>query len=323
MKRKLKIVGILLVGLILFITLNNSSMFMDKSKNTSSLLAHRGVAQTFPMEGLEWDTCTAKRIFEPEHSFIENTIPSMKAAFAAGADRVEIDVIRTKDDQLAIFHDHLLECRTDGVGSPTDYTMDELKQLDVGYGYTADEGKSYPLRGKGQGLMPSLTEVLEQFPTQSFLLHIKSAREDDGKLLARYLQDLTLEQRSLLTVYGDDGPIKQLKNEIPDLRVMSMATMKSCMIPYLAIGWTGIIPAACENTQIHLPESYGKWIWGWPHKFVERLESVNSKVVMVAGDGGWSEGFDTESDFKRLPPNFSGEIWTNRIDVIAPLVGDN
>jgi glycerophosphoryl diester phosphodiesterase len=42
--------------------------------------------------------------------------------------------------------------------------MTSLKKLDIGYGYTADGGKTYPFRGKAIGLMPTLTEVLQAFP---------------------------------------------------------------------------------------------------------------------------------------------------------------
>jgi len=318
-KKALKVVGLIFLLLLLFIYLNNSSLFVKNQDTKPTLLAHHGVAQTFSMEGIEWDTCTAERIFNPEHRYIENTIPSIKAAFDAGADRVEFDIKRTKDNQFAVFHDFELACRTNGGGSPSDYTMDELKQLDVGYGYTADSGQTFPFRGQGVGLMPSITEVLSQFPDKEFLIHLKSDEREDGELLTRFLAELPEEQQELLTVYGDNEPIAALQGKTPELRVMSMNTMKSCMIPYLILGWTGYIPAECENTQIHLPEKYAPFIWGWPDKFLKRMESVNTKVVIVAGDGGWSEGFDKEQDLERLPTNFSGEIWTNRIDTIAPL----
>lgn len=282
------------------------------------LLAHRGMAQTFSMEGIEWDTCTAKRINQPEHPYIENTIPSIEAAFEAGANRVEFDIKRTKDNQFAVFHDFELSCRTDGAGAPADYTMEELKKLDVGYGYTADNGQSFPFRGKGVGMMPSMAEVLAQFPEKEFLIHIKSNDAKDGELLAKYLGELSEEQQKLITVYGDNEPIEILQAEMPELRMMSMDTMKSCMIPYLLLGWTGYIPGNCENSQIHLPEKYARFIWGWPDKFLQRMDSVNTKVVIVAGDGNWSEGFDQKVDLERLPANFFGEIWTNRIEAIAP-----
>jgi glycerophosphoryl diester phosphodiesterase len=73
----------------------------------------------------------------------------MRAAFNKGADMVEFDVQPTTDGQFAVFHDWTLNCRTNGAGVTRDHTMKELKALDVGYGYTADGGKTYPFRGKG------------------------------------------------------------------------------------------------------------------------------------------------------------------------------
>ncbi|MFB5284119.1 glycerophosphodiester phosphodiesterase family protein [Peribacillus sp. Hz7] len=306
--------------LVVFMYVNNTSLFTKTTDEVPLLLAHRGMAQTFHMEGITGDTCTAERIYEPEHPYLENTIPSMEAAFEAGADIVEFDVQPTKDGQFAIFHDWTLECRTDGKGVTREHTMQELKSLDIGYGYTADNGKSYPFRGKGVGLMPSLEEVLSYFPDESFLIHIKSDDPAEGEQLAHTLSKLSKERLSQLTVYGGDQPIQALKESLPELRVMSMATMKSCMLPYIAVGWTGYVPAACQNTQIHIPETYASWMWGWPDKFIKRLENVDTRVFIVAGDGGWSEGFDTAEDVKRLPSNYSGGVWTNRIDVVAPIL---
>ena len=110
----------------------------------------------------------SERIYEPDHPFLENTLPSMKAAFEAGADIIEFDIQLTKDGEFAVFHDWGLECRTDAEGQIKDYTMRELKKLDLGYGYTANNGETYPFRGKGVGLMPTLDEVLSHFPKQIF-----------------------------------------------------------------------------------------------------------------------------------------------------------
>jgi glycerophosphoryl diester phosphodiesterase len=308
------------VALVLFIYFNNSSLFTEQRSDQPMLLAHRGLAQTFSMEGITGDTCTAERIYPPEHPYLENTLPSMKAAFDAGADIVEFDVHMTKDDQFAVFHDWTLDCRTNGQGVTRDHTLTELKKLDIGYGYTADNGKTYPFRGKGVGLMPSLTEVLDAFPNKSLLINVKSNDPKEGELLAQYLSKLSKERRSQLAVYGGDEPIDALKEKLPDLRVMSKATMKRCLIPYIAIGWTGYIPEACENTQLHIPEKIGPWLWGWPSKFQNRMDQVNTRVIVVGGDGtDFSSGFDSPEDIKRIPDDFRGVIWTNRIDKIAPL----
>ncbi|KZE69068.1 glycerophosphodiester phosphodiesterase [Fictibacillus phosphorivorans] len=318
MKRKKIKVLMVIVALITFIYVNNSSLFVKTDEEKKPwLLAHRGMAQTFDMEGVTGDTCTAEMIHQPEHSYLENTISSMEAAFNKGADVVEFDVQMTKDNDFAVFHDWTLECRTNGEGVTREHTMNELKQLDIGYGYTADKGKTHPLRGKGIGLMPSLDEVLTEFRDQSFLIHIKSDDPAEGELLAKHLSKLPKDRLTQLSVYGGDQPINSLKEKLPEMRVMSKQTMKDCMLPYMAVGWTGYVPSKCENTQIHMPESYGKWMWGWPEKFISRLEDRGTRVIIVAGNGGWSEGYDSVKDLKRLPDHYTGGIWTNRIDEIV------
>jgi glycerophosphoryl diester phosphodiesterase len=68
--------------------------------------------------------------------------------------------------------------------------------------------------------------------------------------------------------------------------------------------------------ELHLPLNYAKFLWGWPNKFIERMESVNTRVVIVAGNGKWSEGFDTEESLQTIPDGYNGYIWTNRLDKI-------
>ncbi|MNJ35716.1 putative glycerophosphoryl diester phosphodiesterase 1 [compost metagenome] len=320
LKKGLKRAFIFLIALSAFIYLNNTSLLTKGRSGSPFLLAHRGLGQTFSMEGIEGDTCTATRIFEPEHPYLENTIPSMQAAFEAGADMVELDIKPTKDGQFAVFHDWTLECRTNVQGMISDYTMAELKEIDIGYGYTANEGVTFPFRGKGIGLMPSLDEVLSYFPNETFLIHIKSNDSTEGSQLAQYLGELPEERLAQLTVYGGDAPIDTLQEQLPGLRVMSMATLKNCLLRYEGAGWTGFMPPACKNTQLHIPEKFASWLWGWPNKFLNRMESVNTRVIVVAGGGEWSEGFDTADDLTRLPKGYTGGIWTNRIDRIAPAV---
>ncbi|MGM0752536.1 MAG: glycerophosphodiester phosphodiesterase family protein [Bacillota bacterium] len=322
MKKGLKISIVVSFVLTIFVYLNNSSIFTEEREGEPILMAHRGLGQTFPMDGITGETCTAEIIFEPEHPYLENTIPSMEAAFKAGADIVEMDIQPTKDGEFAIFHDWTLDCRTDGTGKTRDYTMEELRKLDIGYGYTADNGETYPFRGKGIGQMPTLNEVLTHFPNKQFLIHIKSNDPAEGEQLAEYLSHYSKERRGELSVYGGDEPIDTLKENLPEMRVMSKETLKSCLLSYEALSWTGYIPDSCKNTQIHIPEKYASYLWGFPTKFINRMEDVNTRVILVAGDGDWSEGFDEKSDLEYIPEPYNGGIWTNRIDRIAPIIKD-
>ena len=141
--RGLTVIVVIVMGL----WLNNTSLFVPRQH--PRILAHRGLAQTFDYSKVGNDTNTAAIMDKPEHPYLENTIPSMRAAFDHGADVVELDLKLTKDQQLAVFHDSTLEYRTEVKGEIGNYTMAELKQLDIGYGYTADGGKTFPFRGKG------------------------------------------------------------------------------------------------------------------------------------------------------------------------------
>ncbi len=303
-----------------FAYLNNTSLLAAPSDQRPRVLAHRGLAQTFSTEGVENDTCTAERIAPPPHGYLENTIPSMRAAFDAGADLVELDVHITRDGQFAVFHDWEVDCRTEATGTTRDFTMAELRGLDVGYGYTADGGRTFPFRGKGEGLMPSLDEVLAEFPHEPLLIHVKSDDPAEGEALARRLSALDPPRLAEIAVYGGDAPVRVVRERLPRVRTMSKAIMKDCLLSYEAVGWTGAAPGACANTELHVPEGYAPWLWGWPSKFTERMESVGSRVVLVAGSGGFSEGFDTPESLRRVPEEFIGYVWTNRAEVVAPLI---
>jgi glycerophosphoryl diester phosphodiesterase family protein len=115
------------------------------------------------------------RVREPITPEIENTIDSMRAAFELGEDAVELDVHPTTDVQFAVFHDWTLDCRTEGHGETRAHDMAYLKTLDVGYGYSADGGRTFPLRGKGIGLMPSFADVMQAFSWRGVFLAGRSS----------------------------------------------------------------------------------------------------------------------------------------------------
>jgi glycerophosphoryl diester phosphodiesterase len=321
MKKILKYTAAGIGLLAAFIFLNNTTSLVFEQPAGPTLLAHRGLAQTYEPTGIERDTCTATRIHPPEHPYLENTLPSMRAAFAAGADIVEFDIHPTTDGHFAVFHDWTVDCRAEGRGVTREHTLAQLKALDVGYGYTADGGKTFPFRGRGVGLMPSLDEVLDAFPERRFLINIKSNDPAEGTLLAARLRLLPADRRTRLMVYGGDAPIAVMRKELPDIPAMSRATLKACALRYIAIGWTGYVPAACRSSLILVPVNYASWMWSWPNGFINRMRRVSTEVFVVGRYDGrdFSSGIDSTDDLKQLSAWPRAGIWTNRIDRIAPL----
>jgi glycerophosphoryl diester phosphodiesterase len=310
----------MIFGFFFFLWLNNTSLFTDRNGKELTLIAHGALGQTYDLEGVKWNTNTAAIIHEPEHSYIENTLLSIQAAFNYGADIVEFDIRLTEDKQLAVFHDETLEYRTDGKGYVSDHTMDELRQLDVGFGYTADNGRTFPLRGKGIGLMVSIEDIFHTFPDREFLIHVKDGGDEIGPILLDFLKTLDKSAINNISVYGNDPALDLLRDHYPEVKILSKFKMVDAFLRYLLIGWTGVIPDAIRNIEIHLPLKYAKLFWGWPDKFLQRMDKANTRVVLVQYVNGWSDGFDSETDLMKLPENYTGGIWTNRIDIIGPVL---
>ena len=67
----------------------------------------------------------------------ENTMEAFRMALDMGADGVELDVHLSKDGELVVIHDLLLDRTTNGHGKVCDFTLEELKQLDASNGMEA------------------------------------------------------------------------------------------------------------------------------------------------------------------------------------------
>ncbi len=85
------------------------------------------------------------RLLAPDNGFVhvcghrghtiaapENTLAALQAAQAAGATSCEIDLVLTRDDEILLAHDLLLDRTTDGRGPIAAKTAAEIAALDAG-----------------------------------------------------------------------------------------------------------------------------------------------------------------------------------------------
>ncbi len=316
-KRHLWLIGFATIFASLY--LMNASWLVVAHPDGRQILAHRGLHQTFDPTGVENDSCTANRIDQPRHNHMENTLPSIAAAVNMGADIIEFDIHPTTDGEFMVFHDWTLDCRTNGSGVTRKHDSTYLKTLDIGYGYTADGGKTYPFRGQFIAAMPSLAEVLTRFPDRKFLLNIKSRSTEEVKLLTAYLKHGNFPNRSRLSLYGNGANIELFKTDNPDILIFTKSGAKACLKSYVLTGWSGHVPKACHNTYVPIPQNYQWAIWGWPARFEARLEKVGSRAVLMGPHtkARANRGVDSPDAIARIPDNFGGIVWTNRIDLFA------
>ena len=218
-----------LIAILIIVYFNNASWLRPIPDSQLRLLAHRGVHQHYSKDQLSRQDCTATRIDPPVHAYLENTMESIREAFSLGAHTVEIDIHPTTDNRFVVFHNWTLDCRTQAKGVTRKHTLDYLKSLDIGYGYTHDGGKTFPFRGKGIGKMPSLSEVLDTFSEQRFLINIKSKDPNEVTLINQYLKTRSNDNLSRLSFYGNRTDITPLLATNPEIKGFNKASIKKCV----------------------------------------------------------------------------------------------
>ena len=98
----------------------------------------------------------------------ESTCAAFERAIAMGADATETDVQLTVDGQLVLFHDELVDRTSDGRGPLADYTLAELRALDLGRWY----GEAFA----GERIL-TVAEALDAYAARiPFALEIKDPR---------------------------------------------------------------------------------------------------------------------------------------------------
>ena len=108
----------------------------------------------------------------------ENTLPSFELAVAAGADALELDVHLSADGHVVVIHDPTLTRTTAHAGVIAELSLAHIQAADAGTRFTRD-GRSFPFRERGVRV-PTLEEVLAQFPHTPLLIELKTAAASDA-----------------------------------------------------------------------------------------------------------------------------------------------
>jgi glycerophosphoryl diester phosphodiesterase len=134
-----------------------------------------------------------------------STLHAIAGALDAGATGIELDVHATRDRHLVVGHDTTVDRTTDGHGSISSLTLEELRRLDNAYWWVPGADVTpdlppdrYPFRGRAPadrrfGVV-TLAEVLEAFPGAVLNLDIKQT--------APVVEPYEAELASLLRRFG-------------------------------------------------------------------------------------------------------------------------
>jgi glycerophosphoryl diester phosphodiesterase len=292
-------VAVAAVGL----SIANASWLASRPGGALVLVAHRGVAQ--PFDRANAGPCSARNIAGTDHRFIENTIFSMQNAISYGARGLALDVHASADGQAMIFRDDDLACRTNGTGRVGDRPLAYLRTLDIGYGYSPDGGRSFPLRGRGIGGMPVAEEVLQAFPTETLIFTLFAPRDADAIVAAFDRAGAAIGPR--IGFAGSPDALARLRRLTQAGWTLDGQASDACLSGYRAWGWLGIVPESCRGATILIPRR-GEWsLWGWPYRFFNRLGGAGARLF-IEGDGGEGElvGLEQPEQLGEVPHDYRG-----------------
>ncbi len=183
--------------------------------------------------------------------------------------------------------------------------------------YTADGGATYPLRGQGVGLMPTLPEVLATFPDRSFLIDHKDGTMESAELLVAVLQELPPDQRDRIHYWGPDATYAYLQSELPRVTCLfgTRRQVKDWLIDYLLTLGFGGFPAESEGLVLGAPPAYAHYFPGWPYRFLQRVDRAGADFYLM---------IDSAEEARRARNLPIAGIITDGIEEVGPaLRGDH
>jgi glycerophosphoryl diester phosphodiesterase len=279
MKKLFSTVGLIALTLVAFGILNAYIAIPDLARK-GEIVAYRGGGGTLvDSRKLKETGCTAKSIIKSDASSVENTLQAAASSVNAGADVIHLNVHRTLDDQLIVFHDWTLDCATNKSGPVHKANYSEIQAADAGFGYTADNDQSFPYRGRGFSIS-RLDEFYSRFPKQTFWLNLKDNDERSFSILHAYLANKTPDDHLKTTLITSRRGLNWFKNKNATIDVISVGSVKECGIDYLMLGWAGIVPESCKNTTLLIPPSKAKYFWGYPRRMASRLQSHGTDIYL-------------------------------------------
>ncbi len=166
---------------------------------------------------------TAHRGFSGKYP--ENTLLAFQKAVDIGADIIEFDLRATKDLVPIVLHDATLDRTTDGVGSPNEYTLAEIKKLNASFFIRTPDGtgKRFDKPLYPQLEIPTFEEVLQAMP-ETIGLNIQvyqTQPRDFLETICKLYDEYDLYNRGYLTMSTfDEAQIVRQINDKIDLCIL-------------------------------------------------------------------------------------------------------
>ncbi|MEH7011031.1 glycerophosphodiester phosphodiesterase [Neobacillus niacini] len=141
--------------------------------------------------------------------FPENTLLSFQKAIEQGVEGLELDVHMTKDLEIVVIHDEMLDRTTDGTGYVKDLSLDEIKGFSAGVKFSHFQNYEESLWSLER--VPTLKEVLELLWSYDIELNIELKTD-----IIHY-EGIEEKVLALVKKYGNDRKVIYSSFHLPTL----------------------------------------------------------------------------------------------------------
>jgi len=244
-----------------------------------------------------------------------------------GAGGFDMDIRMSADGGMYCFHGNSLEESSDGTGKFEDKTSGEIDNLDAGYKFSPDGGKTFPYRDKGLKIA-RLADILrdEDFKDMTFYIHYQDQIAGTMDRLVEDVNEFGVAPR-LVVVGFDEKPLIELKEQtgcrrgagaLESLKFME-AVKSGKTLKKEDLRWD-VLTIGGEETDSEKPmDKYGSQAMTWARinklpdiDYVLACKNLGKKAIV------WTED-DVDRAKKLAALGFDG-IWTNFPSKMAPVI---
>lgn len=178
----------------------------------------------------------------------ENTLHAFQQAAALGVDVLETDIHATADGVIVISHNPTVDETTDGQGPISGMTLAQLKQLDAGYRWTNDGGKTFPFRGQGITI-PTFEETALALPRLRINVDIKQNQPSIVEPFIQLLRRLNCQERVMVGSFHDQE-LAKFRRDCPEVGTSAGVAETRLFFFLSLVGLTGLLRPVYKAFQV-------------------------------------------------------------------------
>lgn len=182
-----------------------------------------------------------------------NTLYAFQQAAALGVDMLEMDIHASADGVLVVRHDDTVDSTTEGSGLVKAMTLAQLKQLDAGYRWSGDGGRTTPFRGQGITI-PTLEEVFAALPDMPMTIEIKQAEPSIAEKLCALIHAYGRQDRVIVGSFHP-GALDEFRRCCPQV---ATSAHEDDVRTFVTLSRTGLIQAYSPRpVALQVPQRHG------------------------------------------------------------------